>query len=263
MHEFIHSSKFFRYNSFKFITPIECGYEACKPNHECNSVKKYWLLHYVVSGKGEYRVNDETYYPKPGQIFVIRPGEFVHYKSDEDEPWHYMWVSFKLDFKPPTVLEGDYCIDGTAYFSIMKKISAFADAEELDEVGCYAAIWELISLMDMNSQKKADGNYAYEAVKQAERFIELHYSRKISVAAIADMLHLDRSYFYVIFKRHTGLPPQQYINKYRLKMAAQYLGDGMSPGNTAAVCGYSDVYGFSKMFKKEYGVSPSAYAKRK
>ena len=85
----------------------------------------------------------------------------------------------------------------------------------------------------------------------------------LPVAAIAEMLHLDRSYFYVIFKKHTGLSPQEYINKYRLKMAMQYLKDGMSPGKTAAVCGYSDVFNFSKMFKKEYGVSPSVYLNKK
>lgn len=263
MKEFKEFTKFFSGDSFKFIKPVDCGCEVCRPAHDCNTLRRYWLLHYIVSGKGEYHVGGETYYPKAGEIFIVRPSEMVYYKADENDPWEYIWVGFKLDFKPPKVLSDNYVICGDAYGSIFSRFSAFASAEELDEVGCYGAMWELVSLMDIYSEDKDVENNAYRAVKKAERFIELHYSRKISVAAIAEMLHLDRSYFYVIFKKHTGLSPQEYINKYRLKMAMQYLKDGMSPGKTAAVCGYSDVFNFSKMFKKEYGVSPSVYLNKK
>ena len=47
----------------------------------------------------------------------------------------------------------------------------------------------------------------------------------------------------------------------RLKHAAELLVVEQCTVSMAAMrCGYPDVYNFSRMFKKKYGVSPSVYA---
>ena len=57
---------------FSDITPYDAGTQRCPPLHFYGpAVRSYWLLHYVVSGKGVFVKNGETYRIREGQCFVI------------------------------------------------------------------------------------------------------------------------------------------------------------------------------------------------
>jgi AraC-like DNA-binding protein len=83
------------------------------------------------------------------------------------------------------------------------------------------------------------------------------YTNKISVASLAHFCGLDSRYLCRIFKKETGMTLQEYILDYRLSKAhVLLLETSLTIGDTARSVGYTDVYNFSKMFKKKYGVSP-------
>lgn len=63
------------------------------------AVREYFLLHYVVRGKGIFRRGKREYTLQAGEIFVIRPGEVTYYEADMRDPWEYMWAGF--DCAPP------------------------------------------------------------------------------------------------------------------------------------------------------------------
>ena len=82
------------------INPRICGVEACAPGHSFGpAVREYFLLHYVVRGKGIFRRGKREYTLQAGEIFVIRPGEVTYYEADMRAPWEYMWAGF--DCAPP------------------------------------------------------------------------------------------------------------------------------------------------------------------
>ena len=64
-----------------------------------------------------------------------------------------------------------------------------------------------------------------------------------------------------IFKKEKGCSLSKYLTQTRLEQAKKYLTE--YPDKTlieiAESIGYSDVYYFSKNFKKYYGISPSKY----
>ena len=73
------------------INPRICGVEACAPGHSFGpAVREYFLLHYVVRGKGIFRRGKREYTLQAGEIFVIRPGEVTYYEADMRDPWEYM-----------------------------------------------------------------------------------------------------------------------------------------------------------------------------
>ncbi|WP_242856012.1 helix-turn-helix transcriptional regulator [Ruminiclostridium josui] len=74
------------------------------------------------------------------------------------------------------------------------------------------------------------------------------------------MLGIDRRYLCRIFRKHTRNTPQDFIVNYRLEKAALLLSKhGYSVAEAGRSAGYDDIYNFSKMFKKKYGIPPSLY----
>ena len=81
--------------NYSDISPMQFGYEDCKPSHFYGpAVREYWLLHYVVSGKGVFEREGILHEVRAGQIFVIPPYVETYYQADTKEPWSYVWVGF-------------------------------------------------------------------------------------------------------------------------------------------------------------------------
>ena len=69
----------------------------CEPSHSFGPARReYYLLHFVAEGCGVYHCGGEDYPVGPGQMFVIRPEEMTVYRADAQNPWHYIWVGFRV-----------------------------------------------------------------------------------------------------------------------------------------------------------------------
>ena len=74
------------------------------------------------------------------------------------------------------------------------------------------------------------------------------------------MLNLNRSYFSELFREQMGVPPQTYLINLRLEKAAELLTVyGETPATAGVSVGYPDIYHFSKIFKRHFGLSPRQY----
>ena len=95
-------------------------------------------------------------------------------------------------------------------------------------------------------------------------YFEDHYAEKISLDRIAGIMYLSTLYVSRIFKAETGYTPIHYLIDIRLTKAYNLLTQNleMSIQEIAAQVGYEDAYHFSKLFKKKYGVAPSAVRRR-
>ena len=70
--------------NYRDISPMQFGYEACFPSHYFGpAVREYWLLHYVVSGRGIFGREGKVHKLKAGDIFVIPPFLKTFNKADE------------------------------------------------------------------------------------------------------------------------------------------------------------------------------------
>jgi len=207
----------------------------------------YYLIHYIISGKGIYIVNGHTYQVCEGQAFLIKPYETVLYYTDDDNPWRYMWIGFdgsladdfgKLDY----VLQLD--------FEIFDEMFQAYDLKTTQEEYLSSCLLKLYcSIFDKN---KTD-NY----IAKVKNYVKTNYANKISVSEISKLISLDRSYLSRIFKEQTSYTIQEYIIRTRMVKARHYIEKGYSVSETAQLVSYSDQFAFSTAFKKYYGISPS------
>ena len=118
-------------------------------------------------------------------------------------------------------------------------------------------LWELFALLSKEEQPKTD------YVDLALEYIHSEYMHDITIEKIARHLNLDRTYFSVTFKKKIGMAPKQYLLNYRMNTAASLISkNNISVTIAANSVGYSDLFTFSKSFKRHFGMSPSVYAKR-
>lgn len=97
-------------------------------------------------------------------------------------------------------------------------------------------------------------------VIQAISYIQSNYSRKISLASVAEHVGLSSGYLCRIFKEEMGVSINAYINNLRMTKAGELLKDKNSYIKEVAVSvGFEDQLYFSRLFKRYYGATPSEY----
>jgi len=91
-------------------------------------------------------------------------------------------------------------------------------------------------------------------------YIETHLSEKITAADLADLVNLSKGQLSKAFKISVGVPPFRYIVRRRLELACTMMRTTREPLSQVAVaCGLCDQAHFSRLFRNEIGMSPSAW----
>lgn len=90
--------------------------------------------------------------------------------------------------------------------------------------------------------------------------VSAHLYTQISVSDLAELCHMSLSTFKREFKNIYATSPLHYINSQRIKKAKDLLTS--SPKSIAEIAfqvGYNDPHYFTRLFKKQEGISPSAF----
>lgn len=97
-------------------------------------------------------------------------------------------------------------------------------------------------------------------IEQAKAWISAHLNENITVARIADQVHMNPTYFCKFFKIQTGETVLDYITKLRMEKAQLLLSDhNLKLQDISGRLGYKDTKYFSKLFKHWSGQTPSQY----
>lgn len=250
------------------LNPLLCGFEECRSGYGFGPAsREYYLMHFILYGKGIFKIEDKIYNLKKGHIFIIRPSEITYYEADKKEPWKYIWIGFNLNkksvlFEKSSFLNKDILYSPSSEY-IFKSMLESEKHEVSKEIFLTSRLYELFSILIEEGNTKLINNFPKIYVMKAESYILSNYMHDITVESISKFLGINRGYFYTIFKKATGKSPKQYIIDVRLEKAARFLlENNFTPGEAARSTGYSDIFNFSKIFKRKFGVAPSYYKEK-
>ena len=254
------------------LSVYNTGYEQCDGGYIWGpALRDHYLIHYVVSGRGVLRCNQQEYAVEAGMLFIVFPAQVASYQADEEDPWQYTWVGFngadarrlvKLTglSKAQPVWRSD---DPDATYARLRAVAdasdntAAADAEMVGRLYLFLA-----HLMKQNHRQTTDDVHQ-TYVANALRYIQYNYANNIGVADIAHYVGISRSQLYRAFLQHFGVSPHTYLQTYRINEACSLLRDpAYSVAEVAGSVGFNDPLYFSRVFKAIKGVTPSDYQKK-
>ena len=249
---------------FKELNPVKCGWHQRKPGGFWGpSVHSYYNFHYVLSGKGEYTVKGKTYKLEKNHMFLVKPDIVIKQQADSEDPWVYSWISFEGDrveelFSLCGLGDDVFTVYCPELYSVFDEFRHIPVDKELSAVFLNSKLYTVIDrLMAINSVQKYENPVSQYCIKAAD-YIQANYQSHITIDGIAKNLGIDRRYFSRIFTKYIGVSPQKYLVDYRLEKAKYLLMTGeYSVSEVAVSVGYDDIFAFSKIFKKKYGISPS------
>lgn len=256
----------------KSLNIYYCGSEKCKKGHFFGpAVRPHYLIHFILNGKGIYKVGQKTYHLKKGEAFLIMPNEITYYEADMEDPWEYAWTAFDGN-------ESDQLLQSTGFMEnnlvcsiqdldacslyLEKMVERFQNSgyHEYELIGLLYLIFATIVKPYTEMKKEPEMLYLNKALT----YIRQNYSYDINVTDIVRYIGIDRTYLFKIFKKYKDISVKNYLLKYRILKAKDMIQNTKyNMTEIALSCGFSDLSSFSRIFRQLEGIPPTSYRKCK
>lgn len=242
-----------------------------------------------TNGTGIYSIGNENYTIQPNDLFIFRSGE-QHCITHIDVPKGLTYTT--IHFEPRFVWSATQNLFDIGFLSVFNSRNKdffhrlprdnsstndiidliYYIAEEFrQKPNCYelmvkATLLKLLVLLNRHygSNSECSGiikqKVQYKAIEASINFIHEHLCEDISLAMLANVAHLNRSYFSTLFKRLNGVTPWEYITARRIEKAQHMLVNSTkSILEIAYSCGYNNNSNFNRAFRQITGMSPSTF----
>ncbi len=126
--------------------------------------------------------------------------------------------------------------------------------------GLYNLDETLAHLDSALAHKRKLSSEAQRLVRKAMAYLHAHYAEPLTRQAVAEHVGLDEDYLTYCFRQELGITPITYLNRCRIHRAKYLLKHtGETVTAIALQVGFSDSGYFSRVFRREAGMSPDAF----
>ena len=217
---------------------------------------------YILEGDYITFTDNRKFEIKAGEGMLIKKGNY-NYSRYQSLPFEYIAVEFEVSDDGALLgFEDHYRPENPQKLeSIMMKIYEISLSQDvLKNLLLKSAVYELLACL-ASEKFKIRENYNYKKIKSSVRYIEENCLKKyIDVSELAAISDMSVSQYNRVFKSVFETTPTKYMNIQRINRAKQLLsGTNYPVGDIAEMCGFSNCYYFSKMFKSFTGFSPLGY----
>lgn len=276
-----HTSAEFPYNTYLCSIPLDF---PGVPLHWHDEME----LVVIKKGQGNVSVDFDKHLVHSGDIVMICPGCLHAIEQDASYKMEYENIIFKpellssgandlcmLQYMKP-LLDGTLPVEHflTPAHEVFESLSncirqidlVCADQTTGWQLAVKSALFYFFFLLISERQKKtvsiSHNSKSLEKMKTVLKYVEEHYTEKLTIDDMAKLTFYSKSHFMKFFKVNMGTGFTEYLNDYRLTMAARLLkSSDESILMIAEESGFDNLSYFNRIFKRKYGVSPGSYRK--
>lgn len=235
-----------------------------------NGRPDYQIL-YIASGRAWFTFEGTATEVSAGNMVLYEPHQFQQYTYYlEDRPevyWlHFTGIEAALLLKQAGFEESPFLYTGISskyqdlFLSIIRELQIFRPCSE-ELASLYAK--QLFLLL---KRAKDEGGFQKTEIQKememAAQYFHENFSKEIEIDRYAKGLHMSTCWFIRSFKQSIGMPPRKYLTSIRVSKARELLeSTDYGVGEIGNIVGYENPLYFSRIFKKQTGISPAEYRK--
>ncbi len=270
-----------------FAKLLHCTFRNVNvPHPKARKTHVHDLYHVVLvtSGKGTFVVGKKSYAVEAGHVFLTSPGEWHSFGNAPGESAEYCEATFEFRDRAQRLLTipfqamlsawtGKRCqpilratlsaeVHGLVMSEIERMVRLGFSQQPDVELFLNESLARLLLLLYAHVFRERPPESTDDPLQQVQEYIHLHYAEHHSLENLAKMIGFTPNYFSRRFKARYGTTPITYQHRLRMQAAANLLLTTEQPIKTIAdQVGFSDIYFFSRMFKKYKGAPPGTFRK--
>ena len=263
----------------------EADFGLClKPIAHCDRIADFNVLIYLLKSSMEIIEDGITYTLTPGTLFFLKSG--IHHWGTKPFEYHTAWYYIHFYTAPltssMTPFQNTSNYADKKYLSsedfncamvlpkclqlplgnelekqIEQLISLYQSPYSVNLLRSNLALCEILLHSFELGQGKMEQGLENTRIRLVINFLEQNFNKSFTPESLSNALGLSYKYIGTLFKKHTGMTIKEYQLMLRLKYAVKLLCETqLSIAEIATEAGFYDAFYFSKVFKREKGISP-------
>ncbi len=257
VHRCVYENRF-KYNDYRLRRGI-CGFVFC------------------VEGVGEFRFDGEKepFVLKPGQLIFLPANSAYTVCAPQGERFRHITVNFhvtEVTYEKGSFIAGIF-EGGKVYASSLNAASGFRNI--LDRllsvwhtknygfaVLAKSMVYELTYQYFSDVGQSHAMTESYRRLLPAKMVLDERFAEDISIKELSDLCGFSETHFRRLFTATFGISPLSYRIGKRIQAAKDLLLTGDYPVSVVAeTVGFDDANYFSRIFRKQTGMSPGSFCK--
>jgi AraC-like DNA-binding protein len=248
--------------------------QAEQPHTSSRAHLSSYLFFYVKSGAGELDYQGRKYRLVPGDcVFIDCQQPYSH--STGMDLWSLSWIHFsgvtmqdiyrkyqerggRPVFRPESV---------EPFEKLHRSIFDLASSDDyIRDMRINSGLNELLVLLMNESWHPAehpDAALKKQNLDPIRDYLDVHYTEKVSLDALADQFFISKFYLTRVFKEQYGVSINTYVQNLRITKAKQMLRfTDKRLEDIGYQCGLGAPHYFSRIFKQIEGITPSEFREK-
>ena len=257
------------------LYPRAIGYYAAAFGHRMErELHDDYLMIYCLEGKGSFRAGAGETRLTTGDLLIVPAGLSHWYAADSSDPWTIYWTHFDglraADFASHTGIP----VNGAGYqiHQVGLHAQLISDFEALMEARnsvqelashIYAAnqLRQILShIALLRPTESIKGQRETAELERVHSLMRSHLHEKLDLDTLAAAVNLSKFHFVKRYRELSGTTPINRFIQLKIERACHLLDTtDKEIKEVAYAVGYDDAYYFSRIFRKQLGISPSQY----
>jgi AraC-like DNA-binding protein len=212
-------------------------------------------------------IQSENNEPWPASTMIIWTPQDGHYYGNKSIDWSHSWFHCSGP-AVARILEKNRLTTNQPFPAVETSALEHYITETMAELNGWQEMDEVILQNIFENYVRTQARLIFSrkdvvvppGLQQVRTYLENGYLEDLRLPEVARQAGWSVPHLCTEFRRYFGMPVMQYVQQLRMSQATYLLRDhNLRISEIAESVGYSDLYTFSKVFKRRFGVSPRNY----